>query len=368
MNLLEKRIRERFPEEQIEVLSYTRMKDDAKVRCKICNKEYSLKAENFIRATKTCICQNCAKTKNLKLKYQEKINKRFPQEKIVITEFNGAKDKIKLKCLNCGTEMKLDYGQNIFLSHKKRVCPHCFPNKKEALQNTLNNFIENFVPNNKFFTNFEFPERINSDTLIKAVCVICGKENYKTLYDYQKGKGCTCQCTNTKLSLEEYKKRIGIGYTPVSEYKGLDHSILMKHEDCGFIFKCSARHVSCPKCKGSNGEKQIRHWLKMNNFIFVEQYSVNIKNHLLRFDFYLPDYDIFIEFQGRQHYEPVDFFGGEIAFQKQKEYDNLKRKWAKNKLIEIKYTDDILLKLNEQVTRTIRESSGNLLEKEEDMF
>jgi hypothetical protein len=29
------------------------------------------------------------------------------------------------------------------------------------------------------------------------------------------------------------------------------------------------------------------------------------------FDFYLPDYNLLIEFQGRQHYEAVEKFGGE---------------------------------------------------------
>ena len=31
-------------------------------------------------------------------------------------------------------------------------------------------------------------------------------------------------------------------------------------------------------------------------------------------DFYLPDYNCFIEYNGRQHYMSVDKFGGEIQF------------------------------------------------------
>ena len=95
---------------------------------------------------------------------------------------------------------------------------------------------------------------------------------------------------------------------------------------------------------------------------------MQIEGHLLRFDFYLPDYDIYIEYQGRQHYMPIGYFGGEPQYEKQVEYDNLKRKWAGDKLLEITYIDDILLKLNEQVARN-REPSGNLLlDKEDDMF
>lgn len=42
-------------------------------------------------------------------------------------------------------------------------------------------------------------------------------------------------------------------------------------------------------------------------------------------DFYLPDYNIAIECQGIQHYEPISFFGGKKAFEKQLFNDKLKK-------------------------------------------
>lgn len=351
MNLLEKRILKKYPNEKIKVLTYTKMKSAARVECEKCGTIYNMSAaEGFVRKNKVCICQNCA-PKDKKMECQERINKKFPNENILIIDYNGAKAPIKLKCLKCGTEIQLEYAQNLFLEHKKRICPHCFPNKREAFKNTLNNFINDFIPNNKKFKDFILLERINSETLIESTCIFCGKKNYKTIYDYQRGRGCTCQCTNTIMTAEEYQKKLGIGYSLMSEYKGLDHSVLIKHELCGFTYKTSARHVSCPKCKGSNGEKQIRSWLKKYDFNFIEQYQVKIKNHLLRFDFYLPDQNIYIEYQDEQYYKPIEYFGGEETYQKQVYYDNLKREFAQGKLIEIKYTDNILLKLNEQVTQ-----------------
>lgn len=369
MNLLEKRIKERFPQEQIKVLSYTKMKEPATVICMTCGTQYTqTQAQNFLCKRKMCICRNCSALEIQKLRYQEKINQKFPAEKLLITELNGAKGRIKIKCLTCGTEVQMNYGEHSLDKHKKRMCPHCFPNKREAFQNTLNNFTQNFIPNNKLFTDFEIPARCNSDTLIKATCKICGKVNYKTIHSYLKNTGCSCQGNNVKLTPEEYQKRLGVGYVLLSDYKGLEHPVLVRHQDCGFVFKSTALHVSCPKCRGSKGEQQIRYWLKENNFKYVEQYAVQIEGHLLRFDFYLPDYDIYIEYQGRQHYMPIGHFGGEPQYEKQVEYDNLKRKWAGDKLLEITYIDDILLKLNEQVARN-RESSGNLLlDKEDDMF
>ena len=28
-------------------------------------------------------------------------------------------------------------------------------------------------------------------------------------------------------------------------------------------------------------------------------------------DFYLPKYNLFIEYNGKQHYEPIEYFGGQ---------------------------------------------------------
>ena len=40
--------------------------------------------------------------------------------------------------------------------------------------------------------------------------------------------------------------------------------------------------------------------------------------------FYLPEYNIFIECQGRQHFLPVDAFGGEKGFESTKIRDKIK--------------------------------------------
>lgn len=350
-NLLEKRIQEKYPNEKVKVLKYTKMREPTEVQCETCKEIYSMTmADNFLRKNKTCICLKCQDLKRRQKKYQEKINLRYPNEKILITEYNGAKGFLKVKCLNCGNEESYQNGQNIFLKHKKRVCTHCFPNKREALENTKKKF-QNFIKETELFKDFKIPEKINADSYVESTCTICGKINKKTMYDYMRGKGCSCQGNNVKLTLEEYQKRIGEDYELLSPYKGLDHSVLIKHKDCGFIFKANAKHTSCPKCKGSNGEKTIRFWLKENNFNFIEQYGIEIKGHKLRFDFYLPDYDLYIEYQGEQHFKPVDFFGGEETFKKQQLYDKYKKDFAKEKLIEIKFDENILSKLNEQVTK-----------------
>ena len=47
------------------------------------------------------------------------------------------------------------------------------------------------------------------------------------------------------------------------------------------------------------------------------------------FDIYLPEYNLAIEFQGEQHYQPIDFFGGTESFEKNQKRDEQKKILAK---------------------------------------
>ena len=66
----------------------------------------------------------------------------------------------------------------------------------------------------------------------------------------------------------------------------------------------------------------------------------------LRFDFYIPEFKTFIEFDGKQHYEPVNFGGGVeqsiVAFQRQQLHDNIKNEFCGRNgydMLRIKYND-----------------------------
>ena len=103
----------------------------------------------------------------------------------------------------------------------------------------------------------------------------------------------------------------------------------------------------CPKCFQSLGENKIELFLKDKNILYKNQYSFKDcfnKNTLkkFKFDFYLPDLNILIEYDGKQHFESIDHFGGELAFLKRKTFDQIKTDFAKTeniRLIRIPYTD-----------------------------
>lgn len=107
----------------------------------------------------------------------------------------------------------------------------------------------------------------------------------------------------------------------------------------------------CPVCKESYGEKEIRHFLDDNKIPYVnEKRFDDCKNKKrLPFDFYLPEHNICIEYDGKHHYEPI--FGEEQLKDTQRN-DKIKNDYCVNNNIEmvrIKYGENILTTLKSLV-------------------
>lgn len=106
----------------------------------------------------------------------------------------------------------------------------------------------------------------------------------------------------------------------------------------------SGKKVSCGCLKVSKGELKIKEILKELNISFEEQKTfedcIFINN--LYFDFYLPDYNLLIEYDGEQHFKPIEFFGGKQKFEEQQKRDNFKNNYClinNIRLIRIPYSD-----------------------------
>lgn len=99
----------------------------------------------------------------------------------------------------------------------------------------------------------------------------------------------------------------------------------------------------CPSCKESLGEKKIVNFLIKNNINFKRQVSFSDligESGKLFFDFYLPEYKLLIEYDGIQHYKPINYFGGINQLNKQRNFDYKKIRYAidnKYKLLKLSY-------------------------------
>lgn len=97
------------------------------------------------------------------------------------------------------------------------------------------------------------------------------------------------------------------------------------------------------KILGSKGEILVMNILKKFDVFddFEREYFVSIEQEYHYFDFLSEKYKIVIEYDGKQHYEPVQLFGGEEAFENLKRKDKIKDNWCQDnnyKLLRLKYT------------------------------
>ena len=124
----------------------------------------------------------------------------------------------------------------------------------------------------------------------------------------------------------------------------------------------NARKQYCPYCNIVKGEYKISQYLIRNGIAFeghkTYENLLGVKGGKLSYDFYVPKYNLLIEFQGEQHEHPIDHFGGEEQFKTQLEHDKRKREYAmfnNIELLEIWYYDfnNIEAILNDKLTHCI---------------
>ena len=90
---------------------------------------------------------------------------------------------------------------------------------------------------------------------------------------------------------------------------------------------------------------------KQNVIYQYRPFFLQTEKGQLSYDIYLIKQKIAIEYQGKQHFTPVEYFGGEEAFHRQKARDSIKKKLSEKngiKLVYINYWETINMELIEK--------------------
>lgn len=229
-------------------------------------------------------------------------------------------------------------------------CIECKRKEKEKL------FIErsNKIHNNKYnYTNVIYNR---NDEKVIITCPYHG--NFLQIPgNHVRGQGCDV-CLNKSLTftqnevLEKFKEAHGniYNYNKVV-YINWKSKVVIKCEKHGDFLQSAGKHLSgqgCPKCKMSHGERRVEQFLVKNKIRFENQKTfldcVGIRNNKLKYDFYLPKYNILIEYDGEQHFKPrfdIETKKNAIKrFNRLQELDKIKTRYAKKNnifLIRISY-------------------------------
>ena len=123
-------------------------------------------------------------------------------------------------------------------------------------------------------------------------------------------------------------------YSLIGSYFGANKKVKIKHIKCGTIYEVTPHNFKhgrrCPKCSYSNGEIVVEKILNDNSIRYEhpKTFPDLMDKNKLHYDFYLSEYNLLIEYQGKQHYGSVKYFGGEQSYAKQKAHDEMKKKYA----------------------------------------
>lgn len=195
----------------------------------------------------------------------------------------------------------------------------------------------------------------DNKTPVACKCKLCGHEwivkNPFQLYNSHCPK-CAAKEKGEKIKLDfnTFQSSILPGITLLSNYIGVNQKMDCYCNKCGFLWTVNQagalRRSGCPNCNKSHGESRIKYYLDNNNISYKWQKSfkelVGVGGGLLLYDFYIKKYNLLIEFQGKQHKQIIQYFGGKEQFEKQQQHDKRKREYAKNNninLLEIWYYD-----------------------------
>lgn len=229
-------------------------------------------------------------------------------------------------------------------------CPKCC---KTGIRLTKDDFIEKARKIHGDDYIYENVEYINSWT---KVCIICKKhgEFWQTPNSHLSGKGCK-KCAderktlnNTKTTeqfIEEARKVHGDDYDySKSKYVNSKTKICIICKKHGEFWQTPNAHLSgkqgCPICKQSSLELKIIDLLNNNDISFETQKKFKWLGSK-RLDYFIPSKNIAIECQGRQHFIPIDFFGGDKGLKETIERDTIKRQLCEEHGIRVLYFSNL---------------------------
>lgn len=239
---------------------------------------------------------------------------------------------------------------------RKSKCPSC---GCEATKNRTEKNRINHV--GQKFNRLTILDIIWDEKPIKAVCKCdCGNDYIGIKADIVSGHTQSCGCLQAEMaSNTNTKDWTGVVADSGVEFIGQHHMNehgqwvweckcpLCNNLFCELPAKVNNGHTTSCGCRiQSFGESYIQSLLEDMEIEFTPQYTFEgCKNvYVLRFDFALFDKNSLIgliEYDGKQHFEPIDFFGGQDGFEKTQKRDEIKNSYCKTNnipLVRIPYT------------------------------
>lgn len=270
----------------------------------------------------------------------------------ILTEYEKDNIKVLCRCKICGFEW-WSTPSNLL---QCKGCKQCyFNNMKKTRMKSHEQFVKELYEINKDIK--VLSQYSGAKNKVDCECLI-HNERFSMSAGHLLGGETGCKkCIDIKFHLgglkphEQFVKElfdINPSIEVIGKYDGAKSNIEVKCLKCGHIWNPVASSLlcgyGCPHCRVSKGEERVEKYLIENNIKFEHPKKFpDLRNtNPLSYDFYLPEYNTLIEYQGQFHDGTTSMVLREKYFDRQQKNDKLKRDYARNNnynLLEIWYYD-----------------------------
>lgn len=355
---------------------YVNMKTPIRYKHLVCNTSDTLIPSNIISNHASCkYCNEIKKAKEHSIseaEFKKRLYKVRPNDDIILLEpLQGLFKKTKAKCLVCGYGSDGKWKPLPVNLLAGKGCPSCAGNAPKTSSRVINEVKELGKGEYELLGTKRtkkdglwlhlYHKKCNNDYWVRDYSFV---EGYRCRFCQSKANGDRC-----RMSLDELKYKI----TQVADhkyeyvrgnYKNNQSLIRVRHKVCNTEFSTTwgmlqANKGLCPQCGATNGEQAVMKYLIDHKISYSYGYLIpDLKDiNSLHFDFWLPQYSIAIEYDGQQHYYPVNFGGmsdkkAKEHFAYTKKHDQMKDDYCKQKqinLIRIPYNKSVTTILNKEL-------------------
>lgn len=265
-----------------------------------------------------------------------------------LVEYKQTNKKIKIICKEHG-----EFSQLPSLHLNGSGCPKCIGRYKTT-ESIISEFKE--VHNNKY--DYSLVKYKKAKDKIIIICKKHGEFEQRAI-SHLMGNGCAFCYGNVKYNINYVINKANKIHSFKYDYSLVEY----KNSDTKIKIICPIHHIfeqtpyqhinrenGCPKCKQSKGEVNVMRFLDNYDITYNYQHKFPDCKYIkpLSFDFYLPDYNMCVEFDGEQHTALYNFEKTDDKLKLRQKRDSIKNEYClKNNinLLRINYNENINEKL-----------------------
>lgn len=232
-----------------------------------------------------------------------------------LTDYQGNKSKIRIICPEHG-----EFVQNAGSHLLGAGCPACSGCARITKESFI--FRAREIHNNKY--DYSKVDWVNPSTKVCIVCPEHGDFMQKPSI-HLRGYGCQLCGGSLRLTNEEFIEKARAVHEDKYDYSKVQYintstKVCIICPEHGEFWQTPNNHLfgaGCPACPQSTLEEEVRELLTAQDIFFEAEKTFD----WLRFrkkmflDFFIPEYGIAVECQGRQHFGPSNYYGGEESYE-----------------------------------------------------